>query len=57
MPKIRSYVVDFKITVDVGECENADEAWELAVDSLRSGGGDIYGHTLYADDEIEEEVP
>ena len=41
--------VHFKVVVEV-DVENVDDAWEKAVDELRSGDGDVIGHTIMAED-------
>ena len=42
----REMWVHFRLVVECGECEDADEAWDIAVDALRKGGGEIVGHTI-----------
>lgn len=53
----REMWVHFRVCVECGECEDADEAWETAVDILRSGGGDLLGHTIVDKNGAIEEVP
>lgn len=52
-----NWSVEFRILVDVDELDDVDGVWERAVDILRSGGGDITGHSIYCNDQVIEEVP
>lgn len=38
--------VHYRLVVEVEDAEDLDDAWEQATDILRSGGGDIIGHTI-----------
>lgn len=50
--------VHFKLVVDIDECEDADDAWDQAIDILRDGGGDIIGHAIIdAEGNAIEEAP
>ncbi len=38
--------VHFRVVVEIDKYEDADDAWEQALEELRSGGGDITGHSI-----------
>lgn len=54
----RKFWIHFQLVVEVAEAEDADDAWEKAIDILRDSGGDITGHTICDESgAIEESCP
>lgn len=49
--------VHFRLVVEIEDAEDADDAWDQAVDILRDSGGDIIGHTICDENGAIEEVP